>query len=411
MADVIASKNELSSKIVTALGGASQGIAVWKKRLARLEQKYGSEAYRVFFNIVTHLDFSPRRAKTHWGKLVKTWETLSKKADTKLDLRVVVLHYFLQVQKKLKNPAVVEIKFLQEAQDSVIVDELTRLYNYRYFQHRIEQEMRRVRRYDRGLSLLMIDVDDFKWFNDRNGHLAGNNALRRLAQIFRKCVRDVDVVCRYGGEEFAVILPTTLKAGALIVAEKMRVRVGRARIAGGDNQPKGKVTVSIGVATVPTDATSADDVIARADAALYRAKAFGKDRVEAFSDERREFVRFRASLAGRLRILDKTALSFKTSNVSQGGILFSSRRNLAHGSIVQLELKLPNERQRWNCTARVVRVTECEKDYEIGVKILHVEGADLYRFQSLLARLEKEGRADGRGGTSSTKLHRNRRAS
>ena len=110
------------------------------------------------------------------------------------------------------------------------MDELTRSYNFRYFKHRIK----RVRRYDRGMSLLMIDVDDFKWFNDQNGHLAGNAALKKLAGVLNKCVREVDVVCRYGGEEFTVILPTTLKNGALTAAENMRLRIERARFIGGD---------------------------------------------------------------------------------------------------------------------------------------------------------------------------------
>ena len=305
------------------------------------------------------------------------------------------MHYFLKIQKKLRNPAVVEIKFLQQAEDSVIVDELTRSYNYRYFQHRIEQEIKRVRRYDRGMSLLMIDVDDFKWFNDHNGHLAGNAVLKKLAGVLNKSVREVDVVCRYGGEEFAVILPTTLKNGALTAAEKMRLRIGRARFAGGDAQPLGKITVSIGVATVPTDASDTEDLIARADAALYRAKAFGKNRVEAFSDERREFVRFDVEVDGKLLVLEKTPVTFTTSNVSQGGLLFRSQRQLVVGGIVQLELRLPRESKTWNCTVRVVRVEEDNDVYEIGVQIVHVEGADIIKFHRFLAELPKNGRVVG----------------
>ena len=298
----------------------------------------------------------------------------------------------LRVQKQLRNPAVVEIKFLQQAEDSAIHDELTGAYNFRYFQHRIEQEISRVRRYDRGMSLLMIDVDDFKNYNDQNGHLVGNAALKKLAGVLGKCVRDVDVVCRYGGEEFAVILPTTLKNGALTAAEKMRTRVERARFAGGSKQPLGKVTVSIGVATVPTDATSADELIARADAALYRAKAFGKNRVEAFSEERREFERFDASVGGKLVVLDKTPIRFTTSDVSQGGVRFRARRRLPVGAVVQLQLLFPGQRKHWNGTARIVRVEEVDGGFDNGVEIMHVEGVDIFRFQSFLAELQKKGK-------------------
>jgi hypothetical protein len=147
--------------------------------------------------------------------------------------------------------------------------------------------------------------------------------------------------------------------------------------------------VSIGVATVPTDATSADDVIARADAALYRAKALGKNRVETFSDERREFERFDASVGGTLVVLDKTPIRFTTSDVSQCGVRFRSRRHLPVGAIVQLQLVFPSQRKKWNGTARIVRVEEVDGGFENGVEIIHVEGVDIFRFDSFLAELGK----------------------
>jgi diguanylate cyclase (GGDEF)-like protein len=382
-----ARKADLTPKLVALLSRRSQGIAFWTRELAKLEEKHGADAYRALLYVLTHLDFSPRRAKTEWKRVLRTWEELAEKLGKRLDLRVAVLHHFIGVQKKLKNPTVVEIKFLQKAQDSVIVDELTRLYNYRYFRHRLEQEVKRVRRYDQGMSLLMIDVDDFKWFNDKNGHLSGNQALRKLGALLRASVREVDVVCRYGGEEFAVILPATLKGGALTVAEKMRRRVESARVVGGARQPKGRLTVSIGVATLPTDANQMGPLIERADSALYRAKSMGKNRVEAYSEDRREFERFDASLDGKLLAFDDRPIAFETLNVSQGGMLFRSRRSFTIGSLVHLELKLPEEPSSWTCTARVVRVEEGEPDYHIGVKIIHAEGVDLFRLRKFLDQL------------------------
>ena len=383
--------SELSKRVIASLERLCTRRA-WGRRAAELESKYGAVTYRVLFYVLVHIDFNTRRAMAHWKKLLTVWEDLDRKTGTELDLRVVVVHYFLRVQRQLRNPTVVEIKFLQQAEDSAIHDELTGAYNFRYFQNRIEQEINRVRRYGRGMSLLMIDVDDFKNFNDQNGHLVGNAALKKLATVLGKCVRDVDLLCRYGGEEFAIILPTTPKNGALTAAEKMRARVARARFTGGSKQPLGKVTVSIGVATVPTDVRSADDLVARADAALYRAKAFGKNRVEAFSEERREFERFAAEVGGKLVVLDKTPIRFTTSDVSQGGVRFFSRRHLPVGVIVQLQLLFPGQRKTWNGTARVVRVDEVDGGFENGVEIIHVEGVDVFRFQSFLTELMKKGK-------------------
>ena len=146
------------------------------------------------------------------------------------------------------------------------------------------------------------------------------------------------------------------------------------------------------MATVPTDARSADDLVARADAALYRAKAFGKNRVEAFSEERREFERFAAEVGGKLVVLDKTPIRFTTSDVSQGGVRFFSRRHLPVGVIVQLQLLFPGQRKTWNGTARVVRVDEVDGGFENGVEIIHVEGVDVFRFQSFLTELMKKGK-------------------
>lgn len=389
--------SDLSKKLIASLERLCTRSA-WGRRVAQLEAKYGADTYRVLFYVLVHIDFAARPAKTHWKKLVTLWEDLDSKTGTELDLRVVVVHYFLRVQKQLRNPAVVEIKFLQQTEASATRDELTGAYNFRYFQTRIEQEISRVRRYDRGMSLLMIDVDDFKSYNDQNGHLAGNAALKKLVGLFDKAVRDVDVVCRYGGEEFAVILPSTLKIGALPAAEKIRTRIAQARFAGGPKQPLGKVTVSIGLSTVPTDATSADELIARADAALYRAKALGKNRVEVFSEERREFERFDAAVGGTLVVLDKTPIRFTTSDVSQGGVRFRSRRHLPVGAIVQLQLLFPGQRKKWNGTARIVRVEEVDGVFENGVELVHVENVDILRFESFLAELGKKGkRARARG--------------
>ena len=140
--------SELSKRVIASLERLCTRRA-WGRRAAELESKYGAETYRVLFYVLVHIDFNTRRAMAHWKKLLAVWEDLDRKTGTELDLRVVVIHYFLRVQRQLRNPTVVEIKFLQQAEDSAIHDELTGAYNFRYFQNRIEQEINRVRRYGR----------------------------------------------------------------------------------------------------------------------------------------------------------------------------------------------------------------------------------------------------------------------
>jgi diguanylate cyclase (GGDEF)-like protein len=162
-----------------------------------------------------------------------------------------------------------------------ITDELTGLYNYRYLQQRLEDEFERARRFERSLSLLMLDADDFKGFNDKHGHIAGDAALAELGQLLKTAVREIDVAARYGGEEFSVVLPETDAAGAFVVAEKIREMVARHGFADADGARSVRLTVSIGVATYPAHTGDREGLLRQADDALYEAKHHGRDRVRA----------------------------------------------------------------------------------------------------------------------------------
>ena len=162
-----------------------------------------------------------------------------------------------------------------------ITDELTGLANYRHLQQRLDEELARAKRYEKQLSLLMMDADEFKEFNDAQGHVAGDVALAELGPIIKRLVREVDVVARYGGEEFSVVLPETDAAGAYVVAEKIREAIELHKFADADGGRTCDLTVSIGLATYPTHGADKDSVLREADDALYHAKRGGKNRVRA----------------------------------------------------------------------------------------------------------------------------------
>jgi len=160
-----------------------------------------------------------------------------------------------------------------------ITDELTGMFNYRYLQQRLDDEIERARRYGRSLSLLMLDADDFKSFNDTHGHIAGDVALAELGAVMRSSVREIDIVCRYGGEEFSVILPETDSEGAFVVAEKIRENIATHLFADADGNRLVNITVSVGLATFPGGAPDKESLLRQADDALYQAKHLGRDRV------------------------------------------------------------------------------------------------------------------------------------
>jgi len=155
-----------------------------------------------------------------------------------------------------------------------LTDGLTGLYNHRYFQEQLEVEVKRAQRYDLNLSLIMIDLDHFKEFNDSYGHLEGDSLLRKISQILKSSLRETDFVARYGGEEFAVILPETNKERASIAAERIRKTINEQTVGEGGV----KMIRSLGVASYPEDACLRADLIKKADEALYRAKREGRNR-------------------------------------------------------------------------------------------------------------------------------------
>jgi diguanylate cyclase (GGDEF)-like protein len=168
----------------------------------------------------------------------------------------------------------------QKTQEMTNRDELTNLYNRRYFFERFEKEVERAKRYERILSVMMIDIDHFKNYNDTFGHLKGDDLLVQLSRLLERNMRKADVIARYGGEEFLVMLPETDKDAAKVAAEKIRkaaenhdFHLGQADIG------PGKITLTVGISSLPKDALDALDLLDLADKALYFGKAQGRNRV------------------------------------------------------------------------------------------------------------------------------------
>jgi len=161
----------------------------------------------------------------------------------------------------------------------VVTDHLTRLYNRRHFMSRAEEELQRSLRYQQPLSVVIIDIDHFKTFNDTYGHMTGDRVLQTVAATMQQHVRKSDVCARYGGEEFAMLLPNTVGEAAQHMANRLRRTLSETRYTGLGLPNDVNITISGGVATCPRDATTVSDLLELADKALYRAKAEGRDRI------------------------------------------------------------------------------------------------------------------------------------
>ena len=157
--------------------------------------------------------------------------------------------------------------------DMAVTDSLTGLYVRRYFMVKLQEEIHRAERYDKIISIIMADLDRFKNINDTYGHDAGDRALKAISHFLQKNIRDVDAIARYGGEEFVMLIPDADKDAAFNLAERLREELAKIKL---DNLPA--ISISFGIATFPTDGTEVEDLIRKADAAMYAAKRAGRNK-------------------------------------------------------------------------------------------------------------------------------------
>lgn len=179
--------------------------------------------------------------------------------------------------------AVANARLYTKTRELSVKDDLTGVYNRRHFQQMLQMEWKRAVRFGRELSVIMLDVDHFKNYNDTHGHLKGDDVLRHLGKLLLKNLREVDTVARFGGEEFVLLLPDTDKHGAIAVAEKVRKLVEAHRFEEhATNGPM--ITISAGLSTFPDDVGEMEDLVDDADIALYRAKEAGRNRVVCYAE-------------------------------------------------------------------------------------------------------------------------------
>jgi diguanylate cyclase (GGDEF)-like protein len=237
---------------------------------------------------------------------------------------------------------------VERLQKESVTDALTGLGNRRHFEQRVISEMGRAGRFGHSLSLIILDIDDFKYYNDSHGHPTGDTALRSVADSLLESVRAIDDVVRYGGEEFAIILPQTPIELATVVAERVRRAITRLDLTGTGEQPRGMFSVSVGVASHPRDARDENELINHADIALYMAKSEGKNRVVVFEplteDERRSHRRIPIRLHSVVRGHDEQGRFEEEAlvvNISSGGVLLAHRREIPPQTALELSIHSP----------------------------------------------------------------------
>jgi diguanylate cyclase (GGDEF)-like protein len=176
----------------------------------------------------------------------------------------------------------------RETRELSVTDGLTLLYNQTYFFERLKQEIQQSKRHKFQFSVIILDVDYFKQYNDSNGHILGSKALKQIGSIMKKVFRSSDVLARYGGDEFVVLLPHTDSVGAFLAADRLREIVELEHFEGEAKMSLGKITLSLGITSFPDFGDNVEDILSDADKALYHAKKLGRNRTVLFSENLRD---------------------------------------------------------------------------------------------------------------------------
>lgn len=346
------------------------------------EKHFGDTLYADILHHLTRIEFNPSEARDHWRSILDRRGALCDALGRDVALRTAVLDHFLSEVPVFEDAVMVESRILARTEQLSLMDELTGLYNRRYFNAIVNKELERSRRNRKPCSMLMADIDHFKAFNDSFGHQAGDVVLRQAARILVEQSRVVDHVTRYGGEEFALVLPGSGRDDARRVAERLR-RAVEDHMFMDAGRPLGRLTVSIGTATHPLDAGSARSLVSKADQALYWAKNKGRNRVCEYSQDKRRHQRFPFILPANVRrpADNGNAITGQTLNISHGGLLYKSPGPVDVG--VRLETVLTDPEKGLSLPLMTRAMHQCPADndgFHVGMAIEPDSAwTDLYR--------------------------------
>ena len=265
-----------------------------------LASTHGDDVYDEFFYVLIRKRFGAETAVMHWKSIIPLISSVIAPPYVHKGFLPTVLHYMQREAVILSNPRFFEADYFDNIQRSSITDGLTGLYNQTFFKITLTKMIQQARRHEMSpFAIVLLDLDHFKQYNDACGHLAGDHALKQVASIIQQSIRESDIAVRYGGEEFAILLPQATRIYAANVAEPIRQAIEAALFVGQEHLPSRNLTISGGIAEYPLDAVDAEALIQIADDELYKAKSrrnciypAGEERRNGFRSPVRSLVEF-----------------------------------------------------------------------------------------------------------------------
>lgn len=343
---------------------------VWRD----MERRYGASIHSRVLFLLTRKHFNPEEARQHWFNILEHAEAMRLALGREVGVRLAMCDYLINLVHQIRDPLLVEGDTIRQKESSAYRDELTGLYNRRFFNRALQQQVAEAQRFEQPFSLIMLDIDEFKKYNDVNGHMAGDRALAEVASILATTARTIDHLVRYGGEEFMVILPRTNKQEATVAAERHRQAVEQHHFSGEESIPSGKLTLSAGVASYPHDANNPTDLIHKADMALYSAKRQSRNCVATAGPERREHPRVKhvAQVDYRLAMGGHGFHQGETLDISYNGLRLAINQPVQKDQHLELMIHTDNEGATLNIQGQTVHVYYNpfkDQPYTLGVRL------------------------------------------
>ena len=366
---IITSKEKSMDTIqaaITQMHRQKEDDDLFIQEITSLATQEGDRVYQTLLQFLTSLDLPSSTAYDYWQQTIIHRDQMSALLGRKVSLITALSDYLLHHGQDEYTPYLIDAKSYEQIVQESVKDSLTGLNNRAYFDQVFEQQLSLALRYNTDLSLLFLDLDNFKDINDRYGHQTGDFVLQSIAAMIEKEKRDSDIAIRYGGEEFILLMPHTGSINGLILAERIRQSIACTVLNHNDNAIS--MTISGGLASYPIDGDITSEILAVAD----QAKGAGKNLISIFKEDKRRYLRVKFHnpvYVKELEIDANPSYAGRGKDICIGGILFQNSEPLTIGSRIQIHTQLLKE-NRLLLIGTVVRVEAFgPDDYDIGVAI------------------------------------------
>ncbi len=345
-------------------------------KLNMLIEQHGNLVTPLICKSFVSLDLSPTAATELWSNVITHRQEMSKQLNRNVSILTAMNDFLELSEKNTYKKQLVETEKLEQLLTRTTSDGLTGLYNRTYFNKIFHQQIHFAQRYRNNLSILFLDIDNFKNVNDTYGHAAGDLTLKTVASIINATKRGSDISARIGGEEFILLMPQTSSSNACLLGERIRKKIEETPFVFNGN--RFRLTISGGISAFPQHATTTEDLLMMADSALYLAKGAGKNTIRKFKEEKRRYLRRplrEPIIAQELNFEQSRIYSGTSKNISMGGMLFQCRKAIPTDTM--LKLSIPVDRtDPLLLIGRVLRVNQAnEKNFDIGMSISFQEMA------------------------------------